>query len=56
MNIYSVRIFVTFRLQGANSPREAEQLAWKRIEQLIKSEPLAHITAAMADPVPSGGR
>lgn len=48
MEIYNVRVSVIVRLQGAHSPQAAENQAWKRIEELVRVEPLACVTAAQA--------
>jgi len=52
MNLYNVRVSVIVRLQGAGSPQEAEKTAWKRVENLIRMERLANVSAAQATQVP----
>ena len=52
MNIYTVRVYVSVRSQGANSPADAEAMAWKTVERLVRPDPLVAMTAAIATPDP----
>lgn len=52
MNLYDVKVVVLVRLQGANSPKDAEQQAWNRIAGLIAKEQLANVTQAVAQQTP----
>lgn len=51
MQLYNVGVKVIVRLQGANSPQEAEKMAWALVERLVKPEPLAHVSHALVSSI-----